>query len=229
VLVLYAIWKKVPVRKGMDIIAPCLMVGLAFGRIGCFLNGCCYGQEWNGPLAVTYPYHSDPYIEQVMERKIHPPQALYAPDGHGGVRLLRPEEAKNDPDLKALMSQQRSRPVHPTQLYSTVTEFLIAALLLAFMTQNRVPGRAFALMLMIEPVTRFILEMLRVEPAVLGPINLPLGPKSLVIGPMSLSMVLAIPQYVLGIILWVAFGWWHKSMDQGSPVDSELGSAPAQS
>ena len=30
--------------KLADIIAPTLAVGLCLGRIGCFLNGCCYGQ-----------------------------------------------------------------------------------------------------------------------------------------------------------------------------------------
>src|SRR5690242_4179706 len=54
-LVLYAIWKKVPVRVGMDIVAPCVMIGLAFGRIGCFANGCCYGAECNLPWAVQFP------------------------------------------------------------------------------------------------------------------------------------------------------------------------------
>jgi phosphatidylglycerol:prolipoprotein diacylglycerol transferase len=29
--------------KLADIIAPALLIGLTFGRIGCFLNGCCYG------------------------------------------------------------------------------------------------------------------------------------------------------------------------------------------
>src|SRR5881392_2341861 len=38
VLVWYARKKKVPLALGMDIIAPCLMIGLGFGRIGCFLN-----------------------------------------------------------------------------------------------------------------------------------------------------------------------------------------------
>ncbi len=27
----------------------------AFGRVGCFLGGCCYGIEYHGPFAVTFP------------------------------------------------------------------------------------------------------------------------------------------------------------------------------
>ena len=30
--------------KLADILAPTLAVGLCLGRVGCFLNGCCYGQ-----------------------------------------------------------------------------------------------------------------------------------------------------------------------------------------
>jgi phosphatidylglycerol---prolipoprotein diacylglyceryl transferase len=29
--------------KMIDVIAPCVALGLCLGRIGCFLNGCCYG------------------------------------------------------------------------------------------------------------------------------------------------------------------------------------------
>src|SRR5881394_567319 len=62
VLVLYARRKKIPLLLGMDIVAPCIIVGLGFGRIGCFLNGCCEGATCDAPYAVTYPYHSNPYM-----------------------------------------------------------------------------------------------------------------------------------------------------------------------
>jgi phosphatidylglycerol:prolipoprotein diacylglycerol transferase len=57
-LVYYALKKKIPLRLGMDIVAPCIVIGLGFGRIGCFLNGCCYGDRCELPWAVTFPYHS---------------------------------------------------------------------------------------------------------------------------------------------------------------------------
>ncbi len=37
-----------------DLIAPSVPLGHAIGRIGCFLNGCCYGREWDGIGAVCY-------------------------------------------------------------------------------------------------------------------------------------------------------------------------------
>jgi prolipoprotein diacylglyceryltransferase len=35
---------RVPVWRMGDVLAPALCIGIAFGRIGCLLNGCCYGQ-----------------------------------------------------------------------------------------------------------------------------------------------------------------------------------------
>ncbi len=45
-----------------DAIAPALALGEAITRIGCFLNGCCFGAPYGGPLCVHYP--SDSYAVQ---------------------------------------------------------------------------------------------------------------------------------------------------------------------
>src|SRR3954470_10165100 len=124
VLVWYARKKKVPLTLGMDIIAPCLMIGLGFGRIGCLLNGCCEGAVCQQPYAITFPYYSNPYIDQFnkgqLEGKI-PRELLYYPNGV--KRPLSPADAEDHPALLALMKQQRSLPVHAAQLYSTITCF----------------------------------------------------------------------------------------------------------
>ena len=195
-LLWYGRRKKVSLRVGMDIVAPCLMVGLALGRVGCFLNGCCYGAACDLPWAVRFPYHSYAYIEQVDQGKIRPADELMLHLAGGRTRLASPEEIRDEPDLVAIARGEHTLAVHPTQLYSTITALLIAAVLLAWMPLCKVPGRVFALMLMIEPVTRFLLEMLRVEPAVLGPL--------------SFSMVMAIPQFVAALILWWGFGWYQR-------------------
>jgi phosphatidylglycerol:prolipoprotein diacylglycerol transferase len=46
---------KQSVLQIMDLVTPSLMVGLGFGRIGCFLSGCCFGSPCHVPWAVTYP------------------------------------------------------------------------------------------------------------------------------------------------------------------------------
>ncbi len=58
-MLFYGFKNKLSIRNFMDIFAPALMLGLAFGRIGCFLNGCCYGKTCDLPWAVTFPAIND--------------------------------------------------------------------------------------------------------------------------------------------------------------------------
>ena len=54
--------------KLADVIAPSLAVGLCLGRIGCFLNGCCYGQVacTDCPVyAVSFPLSAPPRYDLV--------------------------------------------------------------------------------------------------------------------------------------------------------------------
>jgi phosphatidylglycerol:prolipoprotein diacylglycerol transferase len=44
-----------------------LLLGQALGRIGCLLNGCCFGGACDLPWAVTFPLGSPVYNEQVKE------------------------------------------------------------------------------------------------------------------------------------------------------------------
>jgi phosphatidylglycerol:prolipoprotein diacylglycerol transferase len=37
-----------------DMIAPGIILSQAIGRVGCVLNGCCYGNESHSPIAVIY-------------------------------------------------------------------------------------------------------------------------------------------------------------------------------
>lgn len=53
--VLYARLKKIPLWKLADVIAPSIALGYVFGRIGCLMNGCCYGRECHLPWAITFP------------------------------------------------------------------------------------------------------------------------------------------------------------------------------
>ncbi len=81
--------RKLPLLAMADIVAPCLALGLAMGRIGCFLNGCCYGGICEEPnrfhaMAVTFPkaepsstpyphtmYDSPPYAHQLSFGELH--------------------------------------------------------------------------------------------------------------------------------------------------------------
>ena len=45
---------NMPVLRTCDVFAPGLALGHAFGRVGCFAAGCCYGHETHVPWAVTF-------------------------------------------------------------------------------------------------------------------------------------------------------------------------------
>lgn len=197
VLMYYAIRKKIPLLKGMDIIAPCLMIGLAFGRIGCYLNGCCYGEECNVSWGAAFPYGSNAFVEQYENGELTvPPELTDAkhPLRNGLPRLLTKEEIRGDHALEQLADQQRAKPVHPTELYSAFNSFLVAGVLVAFFSLAPGPGRVFALMLLLEGASRYILEMLRVEPPVFGTRT------------QSFSMILSATFVVIGALMWFACG-----------------------
>ncbi|MCJ7544302.1 MAG: prolipoprotein diacylglyceryl transferase [Phycisphaerae bacterium] len=60
----YLVMKRLPLRRYLDIVAVSMMVGLAFGRAGCLLNGCCFGlpcrADWPGGM--RFPMFSKPLI-----------------------------------------------------------------------------------------------------------------------------------------------------------------------
>jgi len=51
----FARTRKISFPLIADLSAPALALGYAFARIGCFLNGCCYGTECHLPWAVVFP------------------------------------------------------------------------------------------------------------------------------------------------------------------------------
>jgi phosphatidylglycerol:prolipoprotein diacylglycerol transferase len=53
--ILYARVKKLPLWKLADVVAPSIALGYVFGRLGCLMNGCCYGRECHLPWAITFP------------------------------------------------------------------------------------------------------------------------------------------------------------------------------
>lgn len=48
-LVVWARARKFSLIKILDITAPAMLIGIGIGRIGCFLNGCCYGKLTTHP------------------------------------------------------------------------------------------------------------------------------------------------------------------------------------
>jgi len=202
-----------------DLVAPGLVLALAIGRIGCLLNGCCFGAISHAPWAVSFPLGSPPYESQVLRRQSEGLVRLRLDDPNSGsalrwvwysasedsaaagaglrdgdrlkrigqLNLLGPEatpesvyrllaaarrsgevlQVEVEPNRTLHVPSEalplRSKPVHPTQLYSTIDAAILCLLLLAYAPYQRRHGELFALMLSVYGVSRFLIEILRTD------------------------------------------------------------------
>ncbi len=115
-----------------DIIVPSVFVGIGFGRIGCFLNGCCYGRITTLPWGVRFPKDGVPFVGLVEKHLIQATDAC-------------------------------TPPLHPTQIYSSIDGFMIAFITAWYFWHRRRNGEVLAVALVIYPVTRFCIELLRAD------------------------------------------------------------------
>jgi phosphatidylglycerol:prolipoprotein diacylglycerol transferase len=69
---LYARLERVSPLLFLDCGTPAMALGEAMTRIGCFLNGCCYGIPWNGPWAISFPPASFAYNDQIARGLLSP-------------------------------------------------------------------------------------------------------------------------------------------------------------
>lgn len=53
-LIVYCLVKRLSILKVADLFGPSVMIAYAIGRVGCFLNGCCYGAPTNLPWGVRF-------------------------------------------------------------------------------------------------------------------------------------------------------------------------------
>ncbi len=53
-----------PLGKGVDMVGAVMPLGIFFGRIGCFLGGCCFGLPTHGRIGVAFPAGSPASYEQ---------------------------------------------------------------------------------------------------------------------------------------------------------------------
>ena len=59
-------WRhRIPLLATADLIAPSMLLGLALGRVGCLLNGCCYGGPCDLSWKVTFPWNSPAHQHEV--------------------------------------------------------------------------------------------------------------------------------------------------------------------
>ena len=70
-LVIYLRKYELPGLALCDLVAPSVALGLGLGRLGCFLNGCCYGGPTDLPWAVQFPQGSPPFVRQMEQGALY--------------------------------------------------------------------------------------------------------------------------------------------------------------
>ena len=184
VIVLYTRHFKLPIRQCLDIVAIALMLGLSFGRLGCFLNGCCFGKPTEMPWALRFPYNSFAYFSQINanpERNRPAPRLKLPQDEYSsfvdtdGTLYPKPfDELTEQQKFEVTKGKYRCLRIHPTQLYSSANAAILCLLLYLFwrISQKAAgsansrqllirPGQTFAMAFVLYGVTRFMLEYLR--------------------------------------------------------------------
>lgn len=202
----FVVWKwKLPVWQTADLIAPGMALGLAIGRIGCLLNGCCWGGVCDVPLpAIEFPAGSPPYMQHFYSGEllgIETESIANDPDRHRvtnvgdgigkelgltvgetiSVDLIAAERVRHivgTPKAKLASIpvtgdrvgevkvpfdklRQTSREVHPTQIYSSVNALVLCLFLWFYWHVRRNDGEVMGLMLILYPISRFVLELIR--------------------------------------------------------------------
>ena len=184
VVVLYMLRRKLPVRRYIDLLAIALMLALSFGRIGCFLHGCCFGKPTDLAWAVRFPYASPAYQSQSrpdnLRKRAEPyfklPAEYFGFSSEDGkmwlpttdinyyaAGLMPLEHMTKQEKHEVTRGRYRCLAVHPTQLYSSANAFVLFLLLYLFWKKFGVekPGCTFAMMFILYGPTRFAIEFLR--------------------------------------------------------------------
>jgi len=140
-IIVYTKIRKLPVLKTIDIIAYAFALGIIFGRIGCFFNGCCWGDVCSPdlPWAVTFPKSVD--ANSIIDGS---PAFLH----HLGLGLVS-------------VSDSRSLPIHPTQIYSALGNLSIFFIINAFFKHRRRDGEITLMFCALYSVMRFTVEIFR--------------------------------------------------------------------
>ncbi|OGS16973.1 MAG: hypothetical protein A2234_01175, partial [Elusimicrobia bacterium RIFOXYA2_FULL_58_8] len=72
---------RIPLPRATDLFAPALALGHAFGRIGCFLAGCCHGRPAGGWYGVVFTDPASEVAPALLGTPLHPVQ-LYETAGN---------------------------------------------------------------------------------------------------------------------------------------------------
>jgi phosphatidylglycerol---prolipoprotein diacylglyceryl transferase len=127
----------------LDFAVPVVALGHGIGRIGCFLNGCCYGGPTDSFLGVRFPRVPSDTTQTATGSPVY-------------IDHLRHHLVSS--------GDQWSVPIHATQLYAVAALFTIAVVLYLLRTHWRpFDGSIIAAYFVLYGVFRFFNEFVRAD------------------------------------------------------------------
>lgn len=73
-VILYTRIRHMALWKFADVLSPSIALGYVFGRLGCLMNGCCYGRECSLPWAIRFPVGHETHPAGGPAQPVHPTQ-----------------------------------------------------------------------------------------------------------------------------------------------------------
>ncbi len=158
----------IPFLRLADLAIPCVSLGQAIGRLGCFSAGCCWGRPATDHVhwAVNFPGGS--VARDIFGRLTHTASLAYQSEANDGRWVVESTgKIFHQPVPGAIRLSQwvaehgTTLPLHPTQLYESFGQLLLFALLVVARRYRRFHGEIFALWLMAYAVLRSTVEAFR--------------------------------------------------------------------
>jgi phosphatidylglycerol---prolipoprotein diacylglyceryl transferase len=158
-VVAYAACTCMSIGNLADACAPGLALGLAIGRIGCFMAGCCWGD-----VCITNTQALAIHDPSVL-RQVRTIPFLSASGFPFAVRYPTDADATQQHRDLGLISKTatQSLPVHPVQLYETGCALLLCLYLLRAFKRRQWEGHIIWQFILGYGVIRFSLEFLRAD------------------------------------------------------------------
>jgi len=166
-----AVWwfcreRKIPFLRLADVIAPTVALGQAFGRLGCFAAGCCWGKpaSLHLPWAIRFPTAAHDLLGHLTGGAIAASSQLedtrrWVIESTGQVFDHAVPGAIRVSDWVA--RHGTTLPIHPTQLYESLAQLLLFVGLMIARRYRRFHGQILALYLIGYSIIRTTVEMFR--------------------------------------------------------------------
>jgi phosphatidylglycerol:prolipoprotein diacylglycerol transferase len=211
---------EIPFLRLADIVAPTVALGQAFGRLGCFSAGCCWGRPAGEHLAWAVRFPGEGLARDVFGRLSHSAALAYSSQLQDTDRWVI--ESTGQVFHHAVPGAVRvsewvaqhgtTLPIHPTQLYESLAQLLLFTGLMVARRYKRFHGQIFGLYLVGYAVIRTTVEVFRgdVERGTLNGLLRSLGADALAaLVPLeswwniSTSQFISLVMFALGLVLLV--------------------------